>query len=137
MLARQEPLKGFPPVWTNPTNDDRHTDEHSHNHTTHKDLEHPHGFASQRVLDEQEQKDVDGGEEDTSPERERGEEQTECDAGAEQLGEVGGDDAGLGDHIERVEHTPSDETAVFVSGVEEQTDMGGEICSRVIISHKF
>ena len=77
-----------------------------------------------------EDEDVRAGQQHAGVERDPGEEQAYCDGGAEQLGEVGGDDGELGEDVERVEEEPAVEEGVPRAGVEEEAAVGCEVYRR-------
>jgi hypothetical protein len=80
------------------------------------------------VEDHENEEDVQRREEDTCPEWDGGYEQVDGDGGPEQLGEVGHDDSGFGQEVERVQQPPAVPELVRTrSVVQREAAVDGEV----------
>ena len=61
----------------------------------------------QWVFESKNEHDVSGGQQNGRPQGERGKEENECDCRPEHLRQIGANDGGFGESVERVKNTPS------------------------------
>lgn len=92
------------------------------------DFDEPDGTTSMGVIsDEEKDEDIDGGEEDSGPHGDGGNEQGDAYCRANELCDVGRYNCEFGEGVEGIQEKKADETGVFWMIMEENAAMCGKI----------